>query len=92
MRSITPVLVLALALGLAAATQVALGRETPGHEADAGSSPRCSSRSLSIPLGVIPSDFVATPDEIWATAGIEGVIGVDRTPAESARGFARTAP
>ena len=77
MRSITPVLVLALALGLAAAAQVALGRETPGHEADALAQPTLLEPVASIPLRVIPSDFVATPDEIWATAGIEGVIGVD---------------
>ena len=31
----------------------------------------------SIPLGVIPSAFVATPTELWASAGIEGVIRVD---------------
>ena len=31
----------------------------------------------SIPLGVIPSGFVATPDELWTSAGIEGVIRVD---------------
>ena len=30
-----------------------------------------------ITLGVIPSAFVATPNVLWATAGIEGVIRID---------------
>ena len=77
MRSTTSVLILALALGLAAAAQVALGREASAHELDAVAAPTLLAPVASIPLGVIPSDFVATRDEIWATAGTEGVIGVD---------------
>ena len=64
-------------MGLAAAAQVALGREDPAHEADAVGAPTLLQPVASIPLGVIPADLVATPEKIWATAGIAGVIGVD---------------
>ena len=79
MRSITAALVVvAAAVGLAAGAQVTLGRDTPGAlETAAVAAATLLEPDATIPLGVIPSAFVATPNAVWATAGIEGVIRVD---------------
>ena len=77
MRSITAALFVAAAVGLAAGAQVTLGRETPALETDAVAAATLLEPDVTIPLGVIPSAFVATPNELWATAGTEGVIRVD---------------
>ena len=72
MRSISAALVVVAAVALTM-------RAVPGREAPArGAAPVAVLEPVaSIPLGVIPSAFVATPTELWASAGIEGVIRVD---------------
>jgi hypothetical protein len=71
-RSITAALVVVAAMTLAAA--VIPAREAPARGEDVVP---MLEPVTTIPLGVIPSAFVATPTELWATAGIEGVIRID---------------
>ena len=72
MRSITAALVVVAAVALAAA--VIPAREAPARGEDVVP---VLEPVTTITLGVIPSAFVATPNVLWATAGIEGVIRID---------------
>lgn len=76
MRPITAALIVVAAMGLATATS-SRGRQARSFESDAIAATNLLEPAATIPLDVIPSAFVATPNELWATAGIEGVIRVD---------------
>jgi hypothetical protein len=77
MRSITAALIVVAAVSLVTATSFR-GRQAPAAlVTETVAAATLLEPVATIPLDVIPSAFVATPGQLWATAGIEGVIRID---------------
>ena len=77
MRPVVSALAVGAALVATGAVQVALGRDARARATTALSTPASLEPMTAIGLDVIPTDLVSTPNTVWATVGVEGVIRVD---------------